>query len=454
MNIIVLSGSPRGKFSITLQTVLYIQKHFKNDYFEILNVGQQIKQYERDMDLAVKKLLNADMILFCYPVYTFIAPYQLHRFIELIKEKKVNLSGKFAAQITTSRHFYDNTAHKFIEENCLDLKLKYIHGLSAEMGDLLTEQGQKDVMKFWEYVHFCFESDIYVSANKKTSSLSDLSVDDKKLYIPFFSESKKSDRYDTLIVTNCEDHDENLENMISDFRNVYPYSTRVINIRKYPFSGGCLGCFNCEIYGNCIYKEGFDVFLRGEIQSADAIVYAFTIKDHSMGASFKLYDDRKFCNGHRTVTMGMPVGYIVSGSYSLEHNLRLIVEARCEVGRNFLCGVASDEEDTAKSIEMLSMKLDYALQNKLVFPQNFLGVGGLKIFRDLIYSMKGLMKQDHKFYKKHGMYDFPQKKIGTILKFKFIGMLLSMPFVSKKINSRINETMIRPYKKLIEKREG
>ena len=449
MNIVVLSGSPKGKHSITLQTILYLQKYFENDYFEILHVGEKIKQYERDMGLAIKKLLDADMVLFCYPVYTFMVPYQLHKFIELLKEQKIDLSGKFAAQITTSKHFYDVTAHRFIENNCLDLNLKYIHGLSADRADLLTAQGQKDAIKFWEYVHFCYKSDIYVSTNKLPDPLNKLPG--KKLYIPIYSATAKSNIYDTVIVTNCEDNDENLKNMILDFQNVYPYNTRVINIRKYPFTGGCRACFHCEISGKCMYKEGFDVFLREEIQSADAIVYAFTIRDHSMGASFKLYDDRQFCNGHRTVTMGMPVGYIISGLYSLEDNLRLIIEGRCEVGRNFLCGVASDEGDTTSSINMLSSKLDYALQKKLLLPQNFLGVGGLKIFRDLVYVMRGLMKQDHKFYKKHGMYDFPQKEISTILKMKLVGMLLSMPFAYKKISKRISDAMIKPYKKVIDK---
>lgn len=449
MNIVVLSGSPKGKHSISLQTILYLQKYFENDYFEILHVGQQIKQYERDMGVAIKKLLDADMVVFCYPVYTFVVPYQLHKFIELLKEQKIDLSGKFAAQITTSKHFYDVTAHKFIENNCLDLNMKYIHGLSADRADLLNAQGQKDAIKFWEYVHFCYKSDIYVSTNKLLGSLNKLLG--KKPYIPIYSSTAKSSTYDTVVVTNCEDNDENLNNMILDFQNVYPYNTRVINIREYPFAGGCRGCFHCEISGKCMYKEGFDVFLREEIQSADAIVYAFTIRDHSMGASFKLYDDRQFCNGHRTVTMGMPVGYIISGSYSLEENLRLIIEGRCEVGRNFLCGVASDEENTASSIKMLSSKLDYALQKKLLLPQNFLGVGGLKIFRDLIYVMRGLMKQDHKFYKKHGMYDFPQKEISIILKMKLVGMLLSMPFAFKNISKRISDAMIKPYKKVIDK---
>jgi multimeric flavodoxin WrbA len=444
MNVVVLNGSPKGKYSISLHTVLYIQKHFKDDHFEILHVGQQIKQFEKDMESAVKKLMEADLILFCYPVYTFIVPYQLHRFIELMKEHKVDLSGKFAAQISTSIHFYDITAHKFVEENCLDLNMKYIHGLSAEMEDLLSDQGQKDALKFWNYIHFCYNTDLYEESIK-------LPEPEKKLYQPILPVTKKSDQFDTVIVTNCEDNDENLKNMIMDFRNVYPYNTRLINIREFPFSGGCLGCLNCAISGKCIYKDGFDIFLREEIQKGAAIVFAFTIKDHSMGATFKRYDDRQFCNGHRTVTMGMPMGYIISGEYSREQNLKMIIEGRCEVGHNFLCGVATDEKDTAKSIKALSDKLTYALQNKLVLPRNFLGVGGMKIFRDLIYLMRGLMKEDHRFYKKHGIYDFPQKKIGTIIKMQLVGTLLSIPAVWKKIGNNMNEGMIAPYRKVIDK---
>lgn len=89
-----------------------------------------------------EKLEQADLLLFCYPVYTFIAPYQLHRLIELIKEDGIDLSGKFASQITTSKHFYDVTVHRYVEENCFDLGMNVVRGLSADMDDLLTEKGQ------------------------------------------------------------------------------------------------------------------------------------------------------------------------------------------------------------------------------------------------------------------------------------------------------------------------
>jgi len=58
-----------------------------------------------------------------------------------------------------------------------------------------------------------------------------------------------------------------------------------------------------------------------------------------MGSVFKMYDDRQFCNGHRTVTMGKPTGYLISGNYPAETNLQVIIEGRSEVGGNFLAGL-------------------------------------------------------------------------------------------------------------------
>jgi hypothetical protein len=200
---------------------------------------------------------------------------------------------------------------------------------------------------------------------------------------------------DVVIVTDRPDRQ--LQDMIDRFQAVLPYESRVTDISSYPIKGGCLGCFHCASSGKCIYNDGFDDFLRNHIQTADAIVYAFTIKDHSMGSLFKMYDDRQFCNGHRTVTMGMPIGYLISGNYPAEENLRMVIEGRSEVGGNFLAGVACDEIDPDGEIDKLAARLSYAMEQKLVMPRNFYGVGGMKIFRDLIWLMRGLMKADHRF---------------------------------------------------------
>ena len=445
MNILILNASPKGKNSTTLHTALYLQKLHPEHHFQVLHAGQRIKSYEKDFSPVRTALEQCDMILFCYPVYTFVAPYQLHRLIELIKEDGIDISGKIASQITTSKHFYDFTAHKYIEENCFDLGLSVVRGLSADMDDLLTPGGQEEARMFFDQLIFACEHKCFMTPAPRPP------YRNKSVYSPVLEPCPHSHPGDIVIVTNCASDDRNLSAMIEDFRRVLPFESRIVNIRKFPFSGGCLGCFNCAMDGTCVYKDGFDQFLREKIQTADAIVYAFTISDHFTHSSFKCYDDRQFCNGHRTVTRGIPAAYLVSGDYSYENNLRTIIESRSEVGGNYLCGVASDENDTAGNIKKLADSLTFAIEHKLRRPANCYGVGGMKIFRDLIYVMRGLMKADHKFYKENGIYDFPQKEKGRILQMQMVGALMSIPSVRKKMHGQMTDYIIAPYRKVVDK---
>ena len=442
MRILVLNGSPKGKNSVTLQTVHYIAALNRDHHFQVLHVGQSIKSLEKDFTPAREAIEQADVLLFCYPVYTFVAPCQLHRFIELLKDSGLDVSGKFATQLTTSQHFYDITAHRYIQDICADLGLKYVKGLSADMDDLTVKKGQKEALDFFRYLVWSVEHNSFEPASVTVTAPAR-----KAVTVP---ESTGDKQGDIVIVTDCGEDDEQLKAMIARFRAVCPRKTRVENIREYPLKGGCLGCFNCAVTGKCIYKDGFDDYLRGTIQTAESIVYAFTVRDHSMGARFKMYDDRNFCNGHRTVTIGMPVGYLISGNYSQEFNLQTIVEARAQVGSNFLAGVATDEADTDAAIDMLAQRLEYALVNKYTPPQNFYGIGGMKVFRDLIWLMQGMMQADHKFYKSHGQYDFPQKQWPKMLAMYAVGALLSNPKLKAKAGSAMTDGMLMPYKKVLD----
>ena len=444
MKIAVINGSPKGKYSITYQTIRYLERKYPEHECAVLHAGQTIKALEKDFGKARELMESADAVIFSYPVYTFLAPSQLHRFIELTKESGVDLSDKYATQITTSKHFYDVTAHKYIEENALDLGMRYIRGLSADMEDLLSPKGREDAEKFFDRFLWSVSEGVFEKAAGKVGEFTP-----SPATLPNV-EAEKAER-DVVIITDVTDTESNLSVMIERFRKVFGYTTRVINISKYNFSGGCLGCFKCAVSEKCVYKDGFDTFLRENIQKADAIVYAFTVSDHSMGSRFKLYDDRNFCNGHRTVTVGMPVGYIVSGRYSDENNLRTVIEARSETGGNFLSYVATDEDDANTAVDTLAKSLSFALESGHTAPQNFYGVGGMKIFRDLIYQMRGMMRADHKFYKKQGIYDFPQKKKLTSLKMYLVGMLLANEKILAKIGNKMNDGMLMPYEKMFRK---
>lgn len=432
MKILVINGSPKGKNSVTYQTIRFLQRKFPKDEFEVIHAGAQIGALEQDMWLVKEGARNAQMILFAYPVYTFIAPSQMHRFIQLMKEWEINVSGKYMTQITTSKHFYDVTAHRYFEDNCKDMGMRILHGFSADMGDLLTKKGQLEVITYWNYIKHIIQEE--TSPFEKEQDRTPLSEKDRK--------------YQVMIVTDCKKENSRLRRMIVDFRKALPFASHVVNLQNFDFQGGCLGCFHCAVDGNCVYQDGFDELLR-KIQRADSIAYAFSIQDHSMGPLFKTYDDRQFCNGHRAVTAGKPTAYLIDGEFSQEQNLQMLLEARSQVGGNFLAGIATNEGIGADTTGACADKLAYALKHRMTVNENFYGVGGKKIFRDLVYEMQGMMQADHRFYRANHLYDFPQKKIGMLLSVKLIGLLLKLPLTKKKLQPKLTEGMLMPYEKMI-----
>ena len=443
MNILVINGSPKGKNSITLQSCLYLEKCFPKHRFQVLHAGATVGALEKDFAPAARLIGEADVLLFSYPVYTFIAPSQLHRFIAKMKAEPGCLHGQYVTQLTTSKHFYDITAHRYIEQNAADMGLRVIHGLSADMDDLTTEKGRRQCEDFFRYLCWCVERGSFEPLPEKAPDFRPVPAD-----VP---EAVPGDRPgDIVVVTDCGPEDTSLRRMLDRFARVSPRSVREVNLRDFPFRGGCLGCFHCAFSGSCVYPDGFDSFLRDTIQRSEAIVYAFTVRDHSMGPLFKCYDDRQFCNGHRTVTMGTPQGYLVSGPLSREDNLRMIIDGRASVGGNFLCGTATDETDPNAAVDRLAMTLDWAIAHHYAPPANFLGVGGMKIFRDLIWLMRGLMRADHRFFREHGQYDFPQKQKGRALAMYLVGGMMRSKAIQKKAGGKMTEGMLAPYTRALE----
>lgn len=456
MNILIINGSPKGKTSITLQTCAYIKVHNPKHRYAVLNAGSQIAIFERDFTKASKLINAADLIIFSYPVYTFLAPSQLHRFVDLMvahsQDGTITLQDKYITQITTSKHFYDITAHAFIEDNMKDLGATVIRGLSADMDDLTKESGRKDALSFFKYV--CHKISIN-SAKDITSHSSDknVSLSHIDLSSQHTSLSCKSLK-DVVVVADLAPNDDKLKEMITEFLSYTDFNAKLVNIHDFSFRGGCISCFNCSADGTCIYKDGFKELLHDEIQSGKAIVLAFSINNHSMGSVFKTYDDRQFCNGHRTVTMGMPFGYLVNGNLSAETNLKTVMEARAQVGGNYLAGIADNEFDMKKSVRELALDLNWCIENKYTQPANFYGVGGMKIFRDLIFEMQGFMKADYEFFKSHGQMDFPQKHPGKIAAMYLVGSVMNNPNIKYKLGDEMSKGMLMPYRKYIKCDKG
>ena len=209
MRIAVINGSPKGKNSITLQTTLYLSKKYTEHEFEVLNAAQIIKLLERDFSRAEKILTSADAVIFSYPVYTFLAPYGLHRFIELLKASGIDLSGKYATQISTSKHFFDVTAARYVEDNIADFGMKYVNGLLADMDDLLKKEGRAEAERFFEYFLWSIEKG-HCDARPAITSLTPYSPVMATLPSP----AAEGGERDIVIITDETDPNSSLSAMI------------------------------------------------------------------------------------------------------------------------------------------------------------------------------------------------------------------------------------------------
>ncbi len=362
MNITVLNGSPKGKNSITLQTVHYLEKHFPEHQFHIYPVSSRIKTLEKDMSRILDAMEEADLLLFSYPVYMSMPPSQLQHFMELVKSsRRRDFRGIYVTQITTSRHDGDGTAHGYMEENFHDLGMKVLKGLSADRGDLLTGKGREEAVQFLKFVNWQISRDYYEPVPdhryKGIRVPATLSATHEEMQV-------KSTNYTAVIVTDYEQEDRHLIDMIVRFRRVFPFRTKVVNIRSFAFKSGCTGCLGCIRDGICVLDDGFQDFLRNEVFTGSAVVYACRLQSHSLGWFMKQFEDRQFCNRkrNRNKADGYPVGYLISGDFRYEVNLRTALEERAAEAGSCLCGIATDEQDTDQSIDKLASVLAYVLE--------------------------------------------------------------------------------------------
>ena len=153
MRFVILNGSPKGDKSITLQYVRFAQKKYPNHEFLIYHISQCISKLEKKSAAfheVIRAIDAADGIFWIFPIYAHLVPFQYKRFIELIWERKVTgaFNGKYTTVVSTSVHFYDHTAHRYMNAICDDLSMKFFNGFSADMYDLLKKTERERFEKF------------------------------------------------------------------------------------------------------------------------------------------------------------------------------------------------------------------------------------------------------------------------------------------------------------------
>lgn len=456
MKIVVLNGSPKGEVSVTMQYVAYIQKKFPQHEMKIIHIAQSIKKIENDTEVfdgIIEEIRASDGVLWAFPLYYLLVQSNYKRFIELINERHVEAAfkDKYTAVLSTSIHFYDHTAHNYMHGICDDLDMKYVDYFSANMDDLMKEDMRKRFLHFTSSFFETVENKKPTTkANKKLNAVS-------LVYTPEAVQKKIDIKGQKLvIVTDTLEDDTNLGKMITHLRQSFSTQPELINLNDLNIKGGCLGCLHCGFDNICVYDKSDDIrnVYENKLKNADIIVYAGKITDRFLSSKWKLFTDRRFFNTHRPFFKGKQFAYVISGPLSELPNLREVIQAYAEVDSANLVDIVTDEYSDSKKVdallENLAEKLVFCAENKYVRPATFLGVGGMQLFRDAVWGhMRFVFQGDHKYYKQNGIYNFPQKEIGTRFINFFMIPLTKIKPIKKNIQSEMTKMMLLPYKKVL-----
>lgn len=454
MNLAVILGSPCGASSVTLQYVEYVRRSFPQHSFELIDVGRGMRRLERDrdrLDAMLATLAAADGIIWAFPVYTFLTPAALVRLVELLFERDagVALAGKPCTVLTSSEHFFDHTAHAWVEAVSEDLGMGVFPGFSPAMEDLLAEEGQHN-LRCWaqEFLRV-------VEQDAPLEQLTQPVTWTAPSYAPTLDQPRPATGGQRIaVITDVDGDDANLARMIETLAHYAAHPVDVVNLREIGMKGSCLGCLRCIYDGSCVYKDGFAEAFDQRIRSADFLVFAGTIRHRYLSSHFKTYFDRNFRNGHRPVLHGKPMGWLLSGPLRQLPDLRRMLEAKNEVQGSPRLGIVTDEYGdtaaiTARIVE-LATRVDRWAEAPWIRPTTFPGVGGRKVFRDLMYAMRGLVRADHLYYRRQGLYDFPQQDWGRHLFNWAMTAMMTLPWTRRWLMREMGKLKVMGLRKVVE----
>jgi len=459
MKISVLNGSPKGESSITLQYVNFIQKKFPQHEFKVFHIAKKIGKLEKDekyFEAMIDEIRDSDGVLWAFGLWVLVVSAQYMRFIELISERSAKdaFKNKYTASLSTSIHYFDHIAHNYIRSVAEDLDMKYTDGLSLDLIDLRKEEERKNIIYFAE--------DFFNSMQHKyaTSRLFEPLTYSKFDYHPSLAKNTVNPNDKKIIVLKDGSNDNsNLEKMVNRFVQSFnsENNVEVVQLDDIDIKGGCLGCMRCGYDYNCQYQDGFADFYNNRVRTSDIIIFAGSVKGRFLSSKWKTFYDRAFFWNHTPSLVGKQIGYITSGPLSQIPNLTQYLEASsiARQDSNHVDIITDESED--------SLEIDNLLQNfaerlvrfseqNYIKPKNFLGIGGQKIFRDDIWGrLRMIWQADHRYFKEHGKYDFPQKDYGVRIATAVMMLLTKIPKFRNFFYGNLRDMPIKRMQRLIKK---
>ncbi len=453
MKIVVINGSPAGCRGASAQYVQYLQQQLPRHRFQILEVAREIHKIERDearFETIVEALTEADAVIWCTPVYLMLIPAQLKRFIELLFERNGSaaLAGKIATAIFTSAHFYDHTAHDYIAGVSCDLDMAFVQGFSAHFSDLVTDEGRQNLLGFArDFLRQVSEQ------QPMRAAFPPIRWSAPTYDPPLPPTVARTGSSKVVVISDAGPEDGNLSRMIDLFERTVSQPVDRLELSELRMDGGCLGCMRCAENGVCGYQDDYAATFDERVLPADVVIYAGAVRDRYFSARFKTFIDRYFRNGHRPLEKRQAMGFIISGPLQQLATLREILEAHIQLFRSKRLGVVTDEDQRPEAIteqlQGLARAVDRWVEDPWFEPPTFLGVGGMKVFRDVVYENRAVLSADHRYYRDHGLYDFAQTRNRKWWLMTLMSLCMKIPILRPRTRKLIAAGRMRALKQVL-----
>jgi len=329
--------------------------------------------------------------------------------------------------------------------------MKYADAISLDIIDMMNAEKRRDITIFAESFFNTIHEKAATSRLFKQLTFSDFTYQPTRPETRIGTKGKK-----VLVLTDTYDSNTNLGKMINRFEQSFADRIDVIDLNDIDIQGACLGCMRCGYDYTCVYQDGFANFYNQRVRTADIIVFAGSVKGRYLSSKWKTFYDRAYFWNHTPSLAGKQLGYIISGSLRQNPNLIQILEAS-STARQYAnhVDIITDEGENSAEIDALlqsfAQRLVSFAEKGYIRPQNFLGVGGHKVFRDDIWGrLRPLWQADYRYFQKHGLFDFPHKDYKIRMLTPILMLLTRIPAIRKKYYANVKSFPSGRLKKLIE----
>lgn len=426
MKIKVICGSPNSHKSITYHHILFLEKNFTNHSFEFLFIND--KGQIPDQDNIFESLALADFIIFTYPVHTMLVPYRMMLFMKSLLDdpRSKLLIGKGACQFSTSNHYFDMTASKYMKACFETLKFNTLPGYMAQSEDLLDKGARQNIIAYFQQILYRLEN-----KNYETKVYSD---DNISLY-PFVYEPQLTDHKEKSFVTvvyNGESYSENLKNMILAFDNLMPNQIQLIDLSNIRLQRNTMKARLRNIA--FLKEEDKDSLLAYEekLNHSKVIIYASDIEDHWLNEKFKLFEDRIFSKEDNSESSEQALAFIFTGSLKNERALQEYIEIKSQTCFDAYLGYINNENpNILLEIESLIQRICNYINKPYKSSKNFFYFSSSKLFNN----------RNKDIWMKH-----------MLIKNQFFLKLLRLTskFIDEeKLVDMIEKQILKPYKKIV-----